>query len=408
MKSDRAISELRKSNLYYLLALIISVIGTQFLLYFGYGEPFIAGQSIAIAFSFMMLPVVLLLWLIAPFQDLKFTKFRVAILLFLGLWALSIVRVFIDEDSVNYTFLITPIFLLALFIKPPSQEEAKRLALITASLFVVTIILAQILDMINVRPFREFIPLRWFPDVFSGYRWEGIFGDPNNAGFIAAFLFVYGLSIKTRWKWSLVIIGALVLGLSESRSAILAALIGSLTLLLLRTNIRFASRAKWFLYGILITAVVISLLTVIALDPSLNGRVPIWSAVIDLWSTNYIFGIGSNGLENGAISGDIPWGNSDGHSIIIDTLVRLGIIPFFVVTSLVVISVLMCWEIRRIDKGQSFSVLITFLIGALTYTVVGWSYFGVQMIPWLIALILANGASTRIRQSLDSGRQTKN
>jgi hypothetical protein len=385
---------LRQSSLYYLVALIVSVVGSQFFLYTSYGEPFVAGQSTSIVFAFAMIPLVFVLWLMAPFHGLRITRLRAVLILLAGLWLMSVIRTILDNGSLNYTFLITPVLLLAIFIKPPSQRDAARLALITALLLIATMILAQVMDALDVRPFREFIPMRWFPELSGGFRWEGVFGDPNNAGFMAAFLFVYGLSINSRWKWLLVIIGIIVLIHSESRSAILAAVIGALTLLFLQPKARLAIRSKWIFRIALITAALLMVAAVIALDPSLNGRISIWSAIFDLWQTNYLFGIGSPGFENAANSGAIPWGNSDGHSILFDTLVRIGILPFLIVTFLIILSIQMSWDCRKFDAGQSFAILITFLSGALTYTVVGWAYFGVQILPWLISLLLANGTLT--------------
>jgi O-antigen ligase len=116
--------------------------------------------------------------------------------------------------------------------------------------------------------------------------------------------------------------------------------------------------------------------------------------------SNFINGIGSAGFENAGESGEIPGGNFDGHSILIDTLVRFGFISFLAVVLMLIMSILLCWDAKSLDGSRSFAVLVTFLAGALTYTIIGWSYFGVQLIPWLIALFLANGAiSEKLRVS---------
>ncbi len=402
--TGQRMSTLRDSNISYLAALVLTVIGSQLFLYSGYGEPVLAGQSLAIVFTFLMVPVVFLLWLMAPVRDMRITKFRIMLVLFAALWVTSVLRTFNDDGSLNYTFLTVPLFLAMVYVKSPSQREAEKITLIAALLLAATMFAAQIMDMLNFRPFRESIAMRWIPELAGEFRWEGMFGDPNNSGFIAAFLYVYGLTIRSRWKWPLIVIGVVVLVLSESRSAVLAAIIGSLTLLALQPGVRSLFSSKWTYSGALLAISSLLVVTVLAIDPTFNGRIPIWSASIDLLRTNLLLGIGSPGFESAAKSGAIPWGNSDGHSILIDTLVRLGLLPFILVILLMGLSLWLCWEIKEWDKGKSFAILITFLAGALTYTLVGWSYLGVQTLPWLLALFLANGIATKSQNA--EGRPT--
>jgi hypothetical protein len=388
-------ASIRNSNVPYLTAFVFTVIGLQFLTYSGYGEPFFKGQSSGIVFHFLMVPVISLLWLMAPVRDIRITKFRIILVLFAALWMISILKTFSDDGAVNYTFLTVPLFLAMIYVKPPSQREAAKIALISALLFTATIFAAQIMDTLNFRPFRYLILMRWLPDWVGGFRWEGMFGDPNNSGFIAAFLFVYGLSFRGRWKWPLIVVGVLVLFVSESRSGIVGAVIGSLTLLALQPRFRALFSSKWTYGGVLFATVSLLALIVLRMDPTFNGRVGIWSASIDLLRGDLLFGIGTPGFESGAKSGAIAYGNLDGHSIVIDTLVRFGLISGLLVVLLISLSLWLCWGIKERDKGASFAILITFLAGALTYSLGGWSYLSVQQLPWLLALFLANGSALK-------------
>jgi O-antigen ligase len=388
---------IRNSNVPYLTAFVFTVIGTQFLTYSGYGEPFFKGQSLGIVFHFLMVPVISLLWLMAPVRDIRITKFRIILVLFAALWVISILKTFSDDGAVNYTFLTVPLFLTLVYVKPPSRREAEKITLISALFFTTTIFAAQIMDMLNFRPFRYSIPVRWLPDLVGGFRWEGMFGDPNNAGFIAAFIFVYGLIVRSRWKWPLIVVGVVVLFVSESRSGIVGAVIGSLTLLALQPRVRGLFSSKWTYGGVMFATASLLAVIVLRVDPTFNGRVGIWSASIDLLRSNLLFGIGTPGFESAAESGAIAYGNSDGHSIVIDTLVRFGLVSFLLVLLLIGLSLWLCWGIKGRDKGASFAILTTFLAGALTYTMGRWSYLSVQELPWLLALFLANGMAMKSR-----------
>ena len=389
---------IRNSNVPYLTVLVFTVVGSRFFTYSGYGEPFFKGQSLGIVFHFLVVPVIFLLWLMAPVRDIRITKFRIILILFAALWVISILKTFSDDGAVNYTFLTVPLFLALVYMKPPSQKEAEKIMLTSALLFVATMFAAQILDMLGFRPFRDEIPMRWIPELVVGFRWEGMFGDANNSAFIAAFLFVYGLSVRGQWKWPLIVVGLTVLVVSESRSGIVAAICGSLTLLALQPRFRALFSSKWTYGGVLFATVSLITVTVLRIDPTFNGRVEVWSSSIDLLRGNLLFGIGTPGFESGAKSGAIAYGNLDGHSIVIDTLVRFGLISFLLVILLISLSLWLCWENRERDNGASFAILITFLAGALTYTF-GWSYLGVQQLPWLLALFLANSIATKSRSA---------
>jgi len=280
-----------------------------------------------------------------------------------------------------------------LLLKTPDFKESVFFANFVAAALASAAIITQFLDLTGLRSFRTDIQARWsipIPWLDIPARWEGMFGDPNNAGFIGAFLIVYGLRRTGLFRIYIVVVGSLIVILSQSRTALLAVLIGLAVLL-------FASswyRARRFRTSTTMLLIFGSLLFAIAgllsIDSTFNGRVPIWKASLDLVSENPLFGIGSRGFSVAASAGEIPWNNIDSHNILLDTLLRNGLGAFLLAGAFIVVCLILVTRVIGFDRGTSLAVLLTFFAAAMTYTVTTWIYINVQVLPLIVALLLAN------------------
>jgi len=128
----------------------------------------------------------------------------------------------------------------------------------------------------------------------------------------------------------------------------------------------------------------------LSIDSTFNGRVPIWKASLDLVSENPLFGIGSRGFSVAASAGEIPWNNIDSHNILLDTLLRNGLGAFLLAGAFIVVCLILVTRVIGFDRGTSLAVLLTFFAAAMTYTVTTWIYINVQVLPLIVALLLAN------------------
>ena len=386
---------LRTSALPYLTLLAVSMIGGQLLQYAFRSAPLFKAQSAGILFVLSVSATSLFAWLILT-RRRRMTALPLLIVIgMVILWLIATLRIASEDGAFNYTALVTPVFLMMLAFKPPTFKEAIRFGDLVSVGLSISIVTTQVLDVLDLRANRTDIVTRWdipIPGVDIAVRWEGMFSDPNFAGFIGAFVLVYGIF---RWKawltpW-LAICGGLVVLVSESRSAMVASATGLAAFVALWGS-RYAKNhavPQWLfaLMGIILIAVPV--VAVIALDPTLNGRVPIWTSVIGLAGDNPLFGVGADGMLRASQDSIIPWGNVDGHSIILEPLARNGI-PAGVIAALVLLGVgFLTARARRQDSGLSFGVFITFLVGAMTYTVTTWQYPTVQVMPLLVSLLLA-------------------
>lgn len=407
-------NEPRLSPFWYLTGFSITFIGSNFLHYIFHGSVFFKGQSAAIWFTFLFFGISTGLWFFTK-RESAFSKLGYSLLaLLLMLWVISIGHDLIEGGGFNWTAFLTPLMLLMVWSKPPARNTSLRFADFYALTLIATMVVVHILSITGLHPYREEILTRWFPlipGITNGFRWEGMFGDPNLGGYVGAFLLTYGLT-RSSWKfWLISLFGLFPLVLSESRAAWLAAILGvvlaSLGRLLGR-SLTAKVRRLTVIFGAI--AVVIPFVIFLVLDPTMNGRTPIWEASFKLLSKNPIFGIGNSGYSDAAANGDIPWGNTDSHNLIIDSLVRNGIVAGFLALAVLVVISFMVIRVYKIDRGQSTTVWFTFFVGTMTYSVVGWIYIGVQAMPLVISVLFAESAyltrpkSKQSTQNFQSGK----
>jgi len=406
---------LRISALPYLTLLAVSMIGGQFLQYTFRSAPLFKAQSAGIIFVLAVAAMSLVAWLVlAPRRRMTALPLLIVIGMII-LWLIATLRIASQDGAFNYTALVTPVFLMMLAFKPPSFGEAIRFGDLVSIALSVSIVTTQMLDVLGLRANRADIVSRWdlpVPGIDSAVRWEGMFTDPNYAGFIGAFLIVFGLF---RWKpwltpW-LTVCGALVVYTSESRSTLVALSVGLATLVAIK-GYEHAKRyviPQWLFLLAAIALITLPLATAVAIDPSLNGRVPIWSSVIGLAGEDPILGVGSDGMLEAAQTSIIPWGNVDGHSVVFDALARNGAISAALVLTVLIGVTVLSLRAHPVDAGLSLGVFVTFLVGALTYTVTTWQYPTVQVLPLLVALLISASVSRPARtHSFSSALPAKN
>ena len=388
------------TTLPYLMVLVLGVVGGRFFDYAFYQEPVLFGQTFGLLFQVSSTFVALLLWL--PVQNReKLNGLALAIFGTLAiLWILITIHARLDNSAFNYSALTTPLILLMIIWKPPTRTTAWRLADFSFALLALTAVLAQLLDTFGIRDPRM-LDTRWslpLLDFDLGFRWEGFFGDPNNAGFIGAALVVYGLHRFGSLRIALATVGLAIVVFSESRTALLA-LAAGLIITFVTSRYYISRQIRPVLtIGLLTAALVFGASLVWIMDSSLNGRVDIWKAFVELFASAPFSGVGWSGINLAAETSRIPWQNSDGHNVAVDAFARHGLIVGILVTGVLAASMGLAFKVRLHDDGTTLSVLTVWLMGALTYTVTTWQNLNVLLVPFILMLLLAASLSASDRE----------
>lgn len=384
----------------YLLVLFAGIVIAEFLDYLFRSQPWVFGQPPAVLVMLGAVAVSVLLWLLTKAQG-RMTGLTLVVLLgMLVLWVAVLVNYRLDNAAFTYAAITAPIILLMLIMKPPGAKEAWRLADFTFALIGILALLAQILDWVGLREARTTIYSRWslpFTDLDLGYRWEGFFGDPNNAGLMGAILVVYGLHRRGWLRGGLLATGALVVLFSESRTSLVALAAGVLVTVLTSRPYRALKLAPWITTAIASTAAAAATVLVFLTDPSLNGRAQIWEAYLTLWQESPVFGVGPDGLGSAISNGEIPWDTIDGHSVLFDALTRHGLLVAVLIAAILLGALAQAWRAKNSDAGTSLSIIAAWLFGALTYTLTEWLYINVLVIPLILALLLAQARTSTSR-----------
>ena len=376
----------------YLLVLFTGIVIAQFLDYLFRSQPWVFGQPPAVLVMLVTVAVSVLLWLLTTAQC-RMTGLPLTVFLgMLVLWVAVIINFRLDNVAFTYAAITTPIILLMIIVKPPDSKEAWRLADFTFAMIGILSLLAQTLDWMGLREARTTIYSRWslpLTDLDLGYRWEGFFGDPNNAGLMGAILVIYGLHRSGWLRGGLSLAGALIVLFSESRTSLVALAAGVLVTVLTSRTYRELNLAPWITALIAFATAASAVVLALTSDPSLNGRAQIWEAYLTLWQEAPTFGIGPIGLGSAISNGEIPWDTIDGHSVLIDSLTRHGVLVAMLIVAILLGALAQAWRAKNSDAGTSLSIIAAWLIGALTYTLTEWLYINVLIVPLILALLLA-------------------
>ena len=382
----------RLSTQPYLLVLIVGIVGSQFMDYLTRSNPWLYGQSAGILLPIGATATATLLWFFTSPSGRMTGLPLWTFLGFTALWILVFVSSRLDGASFTYAALATPVILVLMIFNPPRIPESWRVADFAFGLIAALSLFAQLLDWLGIRSSRTTIYSRWsipFTDVDLGYRWEGFFGDPNNAGLIGAILLIYGLHRRGWLRIALISAGFLIAAFAESRTALLAIAAGALTTMLTSQRYRTLRIRPIFTWIAILAISVLTVALVLLTNPTFNGRSQIWESYLTIWSTNPLIGVGSSGIDAAIADGQVPWDTIDGHSVLIDALTRHGVLVGLLVLVLLITIITLTARVVRVDSGTSLSIVVVWLFGALTYTLTPWLYVNVLTLPLVLSLLIA-------------------
>jgi len=310
----------------------------------------------------------------------------------------------LEGIATNYTQIVVGAALALIIIRPPSLLDARigstifaYSVLVVGAVSIVGTLLGIItINSANLSDGGSRLP--WLNSLIGmDTRWSGPFGHSNLAGLLAASVVVIGGSVKGANRWLLVTGGTALLALTQSRTAILAAIAGLVVLSLSGnhfTDNRWRLRAAWVATAVLI---VTAISYVVLFDPTFGGRTDAWRQFLGLWMRSPLAGVGEKGVLTfvadwrGSTSGDVVH-HAHGHNLLIDGFARQGLIFGLLILSIVVSTGIAAG--RALSSGERLSAsLFAFIViaGALE-TPFYWTYWDSLLMPLILSILLSGAA----------------
>lgn len=354
------------------------------------------GQGAGVIAPIVATALAVVLWL--PYRRLP--RWPNIVLLFLATvaitWLYQVVRTQLDQSLFNLAVIVVPVALLLIATKPVARSDAD-IAMFVLTYGLLAVSAASLL----------FGRLGWMPDGFEVSdgggesrlavlewlgipgRWGGPFGSVNYASPVGGLLIVFGATRHGWHRWVLGLGGVAVLALGQGRTAVLAVVAGLIVVLAWSPFVARTRRPALVRWGIAAAAVVSAAGSVAILDPTLNGRTPLWSSYLGLFPHNPVFGVGDSGIlayvsERAQQPGFFP--HTHLHSVLLDALVRYGVVMG--VLSVAIFGLALAAGVHGLRRGDaSMLALLTFVVAAgLTETIHSWFYWSAYLatLTWVV------------------------
>jgi hypothetical protein len=389
------VSSLRDRPLYLWVIFAIPALAT-----FGHaiapGQAVFKGQDLGIIADIAATVLAVALWV--PYRRTGLwpsTVFMLLAVIFVA-WLYEIVRIQWDQSLFNDTVITVPVALALIALKPVGKRD----------LGIALLVLAYSLIAISVASL-VFGGLGWMPNGFEvsdagegriplldlvgvPNRWGGPFESVNYASPIGGLLIVIGAS-RRGWNRRIILAGGIViLALGQARTSIFATVAALLVLVMWSPVVSRLPRPhliRWLIAGV---AGLAGILYVVVVDPTFNGRTPIWSDFLGLWHQNPIFGIGDSGvrayIESRIGTGLVTHGHA--HSVLLDALVRYGLM--LALLTLVIFGIAVYASIRALKSGDPFPLAITVfvILAGSAETLHSWEYWTAYMasLVWVVLI----------------------
>ena len=320
-------------------------------------------------------------------------------------WLFQSISAHLDSRGFNTSAILFPFAIWILMAKKPSSKMLHQ-AFIWFLYSLVTIsLLAFVLGMTDVMPNGFNFPdsaanrLPVLNDLFGvTTRWAGPFGSVNLAAPIGALLFVAGFTLKGINRVVIVSGGLGVLTLSQGRTSLAAALLALTVLLAYSKTVQNHRYAKQVRLGAGLITVSSLMLYIVLIDPTLNGRTPVWNNFLRLFTQDPLFGIGTSGLE-GYLAAGVTRSEvvlySHGHNVLIDISVRYGIFLVILTIAAFTIAAIISWRARAQDSGKTLALIVFFFTAGLAETIFSWQYFSAYTVVFIYVVTVSDQISAK-------------
>ena len=365
------------------------------------GQVVFKGHTAAVLLGVVGTTLAVVLWL--PYR--RSTRWpalaTVALLMMVVTWGYQALRMFQEGTQFNFTSFAVPIVLLMIILKPPGLKDVRIGLAVFAYATILAGGLSIVLDLADVTPSAFIaakngvgrIPL--LSDLFAiDTRWEGAFQHSNYAGPIGGSLILIGASFR-RWNRVAVVAGgAIILLLSQSRTAFVATCFGLLVLVLFATpmrGFRYRTAVRWVA---LLSAVAVVGTYVALFDPTLAWRTHAWQDFFALWRESPWLGVGETRVTeyfvNGAVNGPVAFTHA--HNMVLDPMTRYGVPMLVLVVGILALTAILAARALRLGQTLGASVTAYLIVLGLFEIPFSWSYMSILMVPLLIAVMASAAA----------------
>ena len=381
----------RGSGAPYLSVLLITVVVSQFAQYLWPTTAILKGQNAAVVIDFLGFGIAVLLWWYYRPRDSWPPEFAWLIGAWGALWAITIGLSVFHGDLFNVTAILVLPILAMIWLKKPSLPATFTAGDVFAACLIGIAIAGQLLDWADIKALHYEGWNRWplLTDITGPIgRWEGPFGNVNYAGPVGVFLLVFGL-LRPSWRRALfVVAGAVIILMSDSRSAVFSCAIGIAALIAVAPRLGHLLTPTWLRIAAPTAVAVAFAGYVVAIDQTLNLRTPVWETFLSLWTTSPITGVGATGIQAAIDDGSLQSWANHGHSLAIDPLVRYGLIGLLAVAAVLVTTGIIATKAARTGFAAPLVLLATFVTAGISEDLVDWRYLGVQAVPIMLAALL--------------------
>lgn len=345
--------------------------------------------------------------------------FRSFLLLMALLWCVDVYRQMVSGEDVSAPLVAPPILLAMLWTKPPDFRGARAAVDAVAWIFMGAVVVSVALEAADVvgswydllRAQAELAQLDtgeaagatdlpppgaqdrayyWLP--FSSVlgldgRWAGPFFHPNHAGPVGAFLVVLGTCRTGVLRWSAIGVGIAALLLTSSRTSLLAAVAGCAVVASAWWLRRDSRLSGWAKGAVIVLPASLAAIAVVGDNWGFTGRTEIWPTYVDLWMESPLLGIPDLRIAQAADAGVLPTWAMTAHSLLLDSLVRFGILGTLVV--LAALAVASVSAVRSAVRGAYLSIglMAVILTCGITEALVFWRAFATSTILLVVAVI---------------------
>lgn len=371
---------IRRSSVPYLSVIAVATVVSPYMTYLVREDIRIKGQPLYIASELLAVPIALVLWWLYRGSATRSTPVRVLLGATLVAWGVRMMLVIVHGDQFSHLVWVTPSFLALLWLKTPTWREARTAIVVLAYALATMLLTAYLLEVAgfyeplylpeSITEFQQeqyWLPLDGFPGIEG--RWTGPLGHNTRAGLAAAFVFVVGVARWSRASIYLVLVGGFFLLAASVRASYLAAFAGVAIVLLFsrwRGLARVPNSARWLLLAAMVVMASVGMLVTGA---GLTGRGTIWPEFARLIPESPVIGIGYTGIANEggrvALSGDA-------HNILLDEVVRFGIVGFLALTAFLAIVVWLSFRAANHGFTLGAAVFATYFVASLTDVQNGW------------------------------------
>jgi hypothetical protein len=382
---------LRTSARPYLCALVLAVVLGEFVQYlWKYVWPTIPvlfGQAPEVYVTAFGTAIAGFLWLLYRGRPTR-QRWLVAFLaLLVAMWFVSWLFSRLHGDAVTYAVILYPAAVIGLLWKTPSAADVLASLRFLGWLLVVILVGTRTLEMAGLIPMVDVGPdilgyevaNYWLPlsgSIGPEGRWPGPMGHNAMTGNAAAMLVVLAVGMRGRSRWVFGAVGVLVLLMTASRGSTIGAAAGVLALVLFGDNAltRRVPR-RWLLVGLGGLAA-LALAAVLVRNPNLTGRTTYWTIAIDVWRTSPITGVGQSGITNS----DLYIAGNNAHNLLIDALVKYGLVGFALVAGILVAAIVLAFRAARQSLVLPLGITAAYVVIGMAEADQQWI---LMSLPWL-------------------------